>query len=119
MNHFCSDQIVAESAGLEPGQLNPMVVAVMREEGIDISDKTTQSVEDRLAQGTLYDYIVTVCDEANAERCPRFPGGGERLHWGFPDPSSLQGSEEEKLTGTRQIRDAIKQRVKDWCRLEG
>ena len=61
-----------------------------------------------------FDYVVTVCDESSAERCPMFPGKHQRLHWGFPDPSAIQGTDEEKLVGIRVIRDAIKTKVESW-----
>jgi arsenate reductase len=89
LNHLGADRFEAESAGLEPGTLNPLVVAVMREEGIEISGNRTKGVEEFLRQGRRYDVVVTVCDEASAERCPVFPGSGTRLHWGFPDPGAL------------------------------
>ena len=68
-----------------------------------------------LARGTPFDYVVTVCDETSAERCPFFPGGAKRLHWPFADPSSFAGTPEEKLAGTRQVRDAIRRKVENWC----
>lgn len=115
VNQQCEGHIQAHSAGLEPGKLNPVVVDVMQEVGIDISGNATKSVDDILASGVAYDYVVTVCDEASAERCPVFPGGGERMHWGFPDPSALAGSVDEKREETRTIRDAIRARVGLWC----
>ena len=96
--------------------LNPRVVEVMRESGIDISQNKTKSVSDVLKQGKRFDYVITVCDEASAEKCPVFPGAGKRLHWGFTDPSSLTGTEEQKLQRTREIRDEIKKRVQAWVR---
>jgi len=75
----------------------------------------TKSVNSVLNSGQTFDYVVTVCDETSAERCPIFPGGTPRLHWGFPDPSALQGSYEEKLARTREIRDSIKAKVEQWC----
>ena len=116
LNHFCGNSFAAESAGIEPGKLNPLVVTVMQEIGIDISHKQTRGVDVCLQAGTLYDYVVTVCDETAAERCPVFPGPGRRLHWGFPDPSALTGSTEEKLARTRDIRDQIKTKIESWCR---
>ncbi len=107
----------AESAGIEPGKLNPVVVEAMRLADIDISGNPTKSVEEMLEKGTLYDYVVTVCDEASAERCPYFPGSGQRLHWGFPDPSSFAGSAEEKLAATCVVRDAIRARVEEFLKL--
>jgi len=114
--HFGEGRFEAESAGLEPGVLNPRVVEVMRESGIDISQNKTKSVSDVLKQGKRFDYVITVCDEASAEKCPVFPGAGKRLHWGFTDPSSLTRTEEQKLQRTREIRDEIKKRVQAWVR---
>ncbi len=114
-NHLCGELFVASSAGIEPGTLNPVVVKAMQEIGIDISHKQPRSVDDCLAAGEQYDYVVTVCDETAAERCPVFPGSGQRLHWGFPDPSALSGTAEEKLTNTREIRDHIKAKIEHWC----
>lgn len=103
-----------ESAGLEPGTLNPVVVEAMKEKDIDISQNSTDSVFDFFTQGRVYDYVVTVCDKEAAERCPVFPGITKRLHWGFPDPSGFTGTPEEKLAGTRVIRDQIEKQILDW-----
>lgn len=115
VNRDCPGAIEARSAGLEPGCLNPVVVEAMREIGIDISANRTKSVAEMLADGRCFDYVITVCDETSAERCPVFPGGGTRLHWGFPDPSALSGSAKERLQRTREIRDAIESKIRDWC----
>ncbi len=114
-NHICGEHFEAQSAGLEPGVLNPLVVEVMKEEGIDISHKKTQAVFDLFKRGEKFSYVITVCDEASAERCPIFPGITQRLHWGFPDPSKATGSDKEKLQQIRPIRDAIKQKIENWC----
>jgi arsenate reductase len=103
-----------QSAGIEPGKLNPIVVEAMREIGIDISGNQTKSVDAMLKSGKNFDYVVTVCDETSAERCPIFPGTASRLHWGFPDPSSFQGSHVEKLARTREVRNMIKAKIEDW-----
>jgi len=115
MNQLCGEEFEAHSAGVEPGTLNPMVVAAMREIGIDISAKQTKAVSDMLQSGRSFAYVITVCDETSAERCPVFPGTTTRLHWGFPDPSALRGTHDEKLARTRAIRDAIRARVEEWC----
>jgi len=115
LNQICGHEFEAQSAGIEPGKLNPIVVEAMREIGIDISGKKTKSVSDVLTSGRRFDYVITVCDETSAERCPVFPGGTTRLHWGFPDPSAFGGNAEVKLTKTREIRDAIKEKVEAWC----
>jgi arsenate reductase len=115
LNHYGGDIFEAQSAGIEPGKLNPIVVAAMREDGIDISGHATKSVADMIQSGQTFAYVITVCDEASAERCPTFPGQTTRLHWGFPDPSALQGTPEEKLARTREIRDTIKAKIESWC----
>ncbi len=115
LNQICGDFFEAHSAGLEPGQLNPLVVKVMKESDIDISFKTTQSVFDLIKKGVLFSHVITVCDEASAEQCPIFPGATTRLHWSFPDPCQVSGTEEEKLRKIREIRDSIKNRIEGWC----
>ena len=114
LNHLAGDRFIAESAGLEPGKLNPLAVEAMKEMGIDISQKKTQDVFDFYKQGRRFNYVITVCDEASGERCPLFPGISKKLHWGFPDPSTLQGTFEEKLQKTIEIRDQIKKRIEQW-----
>jgi arsenate reductase len=115
LNEICGVQFEAHSAGLELGKLNPLAVEAMREIGIDISQNQTQSVFDVFKSGELFSYVITVCDETSAERCPIFPGVARRLHWSFPDPSALRGTHEERLAGTRKIRDEIRARVEMWC----
>ncbi len=114
LNAFGGDKYHAESAGLEPGALNPIVVEAMKEAGFDISKNKTKSVYDSSIEGRSFDYVITVCDETSAERCPVFPGKGKRFHWGFEDPSALQGDHTKKLQGTRLIRDRILAKVKKW-----
>lgn len=111
LNHYDGECLVAESAGLEPGKLNPYAVKVMAEVGIDISKKGTQEVFDLFKKGRLFQAVITVCDEASAEGCPIFPGVVRRLGWSFPDPSGFKGTEEEILEQTRQVRDQIKEAV--------
>lgn len=115
LNYTCGDFFAAQSAGLGPGSLNPLVVEAMAEVDVDISKKGTQAVFDVFKSGQLFAYVITVCDETSAERCPIFPGPTSRLHWSFPDPSALTGSREEKLKGVRAIRDEIRQKVEEWC----
>jgi len=116
LNEMGAGRIEAESAGIKPGKLNSVVVDVMRELDIDISQNQTKSVQEMIDQGRTYDYIVTVCDETSAQRCPVVPGGGERLHFGFDDPSSFQGSDDETLVMTRKVRDAIKLKIEKWIK---
>ncbi len=108
--------IEVESAGIEPGSLNPVVVELLKEEGIDISGKATRSVYDLHKAGNSFDYVIAVCDPEAAERCPIFPAEKKRLHWPFPDPSKAEGTMEERLAYVRPIRDQIKEKVADFCR---
>ncbi len=114
LKKYGGDRFEVESAGLEPGKLNPIVVGAMKEVGIDISKNKTKSVFDFYKQGKQYDYVITVCDESQSGACPVFPGKGERLHWGFQDPSSFTGSEGERLRKIRVIRKQIEDKVKAW-----
>jgi arsenate reductase len=115
INLICRDYFEAHSAGLEPGVLNPLAVEAMREVGVDISKNKTQAVFDVFKSGQFFPYVVTVCDETSAERCPIFPGVTQRLHWSFPDPAALGGTQAERLEGTRQIRDQIRAGIEMWC----
>jgi arsenate reductase (thioredoxin) len=116
LRKFAGDRFEVESAGIEPGKLNPAVIEVLKEIGIDIAGKKTQAVMDLLKQGKLYSYVITVCDETSAERCPIFPGVAKRLHWGFTDPSKFEGTWEEKLAQTRAVRTQIEQKIQEWLK---
>ena len=115
VNERYGDRLRAYSAGLEAGKLNPTVVEAMRELGIDISGNRTKAVNDPEIRARAYDYVVTVCDESSAEACPVVPALGARLHWSFPDPSAFGGTPDERLARTRDVRDAIAERVGAWC----
>ena len=110
LNKLYGDRYEAHSAGIHPTRINPHVVKVMAEEGIDLSGARSKSVEEYLDRDL--DLVVTVCDSAR-EACPVFPGG-ELIHRGFRDPSSVTGSEEEVLVQVRRIRDEIKDWVKEY-----
>jgi arsenate reductase (thioredoxin) len=98
LNQICGDQFEA-----------------MQEIDIDISGNPTKAVFDFVKSGEMFAYVITVCDEASAERCPIFPGVTTRLQWSFPDPSSFQGTHDERLAKTREIRDIIKKKIEAWC----
>lgn len=110
LRKFYGDDFDVESAGMEPGEaVNPMVVQVMKEEGIDLSHKKPQYLFKLIKEGKLYDHVVTVCHDSES-RCPIFPGIARRWHRSFPDPATVEGTEAEKLEKVRKIRDMIK----DW-----
>ena len=115
LNKRCGEAFEAESAGLEPGKLNPLAVEALREIGIDISKNETRAVFDVFKSGQLFAYVITVCDESETAGCPIFPGVTTRLHWSFPDPSKFTGSHEEKLEQTRNVREKIDKQVRRFC----
>jgi len=108
-------ELEVESAGLEPGKLNPYVVRALREDGIDISTHATQSVFDLYKAGRRYHYVITVCSKEAADRCPTFPGITQRLHWPFPDPSTFTGTDEEIMAKVREVRDAMRGKVREFA----
>ena len=114
LNQLGAGKYEAESAGIEAGTLNQNVVKVMQEVGIDISGNQTKDVFDFFRQGKMYQAVVTVCDAANAERCPIFPDNTKRIAWSFPDPSGFNGTQEEILEHTRQVRDQIKDQIAEF-----
>mgnify|MGYP005863859015 FL=1 len=116
LNSLGGDIFHAESAGFEPGQLNPLAVQVMKEDGIDISNNSVDNVRDFFREKRFYGYIISVCDESKAQKCPIFPGLPKRIHWNIEDPAGLEGTQEEKLQKTRQIRDIIKEKVKEFIK---
>lgn len=114
LNAYGAGKFAAESAGIEKGKLNPLVVDAMSEIGFDISGNETNEAFEFLKQGRKYDAVITVCDAASAEKCPVFPGNVKRLAWSFPDPSAFEGGPKEKMQKIRAVRDAISEKVKDF-----
>ena len=116
LKQLAGDRFEVESAGIEPGALNPIVVDAMKEIGIDISGNQTKDVFDFLKRGKAFSYVITVCDEASGERCPIFPGISKRMHWSFEDPSSFTGTYGEKLRRVREVRNVIRLRIKQFLK---
>jgi arsenate reductase (thioredoxin) len=115
LNETCGEFFEAQSAGLEPGTINPLVVEALHELGIDISTNTTRRVFEVWKSGQIFQFVVTVCSEAEAEGCPIFAGVTTRLHWPFDDPSKFPGTHEEHLEGTRRVRDQIRAKIDSFC----
>ena len=115
LNKRCGQFFEAQSAGLEPGMLNPLAVEALGEIGIDISTNKTQAVFDVFKSGELFAYVITVCDESEAKGCPIFPGVTTRLHWPFPDPGQFTGTHEEKMEQTRQVLQKIDKQIRRFC----
>jgi arsenate reductase len=114
LNRYAGDRFAAQSAGLEPGELNPLVVKAMAEIGYDISKNQTKSAFSVWRSGNIFQYVIAVCDKEAAEKCPIFPGTVTRLHWPFPDPAKVTGTYAEKLEKVRCIRDEIGSKIQDW-----
>ena len=113
LRKYASDRFEAHSAGLEPKPLNPLTVKVMEEVGVDMSGHKSKGFETYLGK-MLFQYLITVCDDAE-KNCPStWPGVSNRLHWHFEDPAALIGTDEEKLAKFRQVRDQIDEKVKAW-----
>lgn len=111
LRRYADDLFDVESAGLEAGTLNPYVVEVLKEDGIDISGKETRKVWNLYRSGKAYAYVITVCSREAERNCPVFPGPVNRISWPFPDPSAYEGTREEILAKTRKLRDTIRDRV--------
>lgn len=114
LRHFGGDTFQVDSAGIEPGQINPYVVESMREDDIDISASDTNSVISYFQEERQYDIVVTVCSPEVSDKCPVFPGKTLRLNWPFPDPSKLEGEREEILAELRIIRNQIKDKIQEF-----
>ena len=110
LRHLAGDRFEVMSAGTEATSVRPEAIRAMSELGVDISGQASKALERYL--GEPFDYVVTVCDDAN-EACPVFPGAEHRLHWSFQDPSRAEGSEEERLEVFRKVREEIQARISD------
>jgi arsenate reductase (thioredoxin) len=110
LRHLAGDRFEVMSAGTEATSVRPEAIKAMAELGVDISGQGSKTLERYL--GEPFDYVVTVCDDAN-EACPVFPGAERRLHWSFRDPSRAEGSDEERLEVFRKVRDEIQARISE------
>lgn len=113
LHKYGEETFEAHSAGLEPKGVNPFTVKVMREVGIDISNQASKGVEIYLGK-MLFQYLITVCDDAD-KNCPTvWPGVSTRLHWSFEDPARFEGPDEHKLAKFREVRDRIEKKIEEW-----
>ncbi len=111
LKNLAGDKFDVYSAGIESTGVHPMAIQVMKEIGIDIYNYKSKPASSFLNEH--FGYIITVCDAAK-EKCPVFPGVAVRLHWPFEDPAGVSGSEGEKLSVFRRVRDQIKQKIIEW-----
>lgn len=109
LRHFANGKAVIYSAGVETHGVNPRAVATMQEDGIDISNHTSNNIDEY--KKIDFDFVITVCDNAK-ERCPFFPSNAKIFHYNFPDPAKVTGTEQEILQQFRSVR----QLIKDYCK---
>jgi arsenate reductase (thioredoxin) len=113
LRHDAGDRFEVASAGTHPGRVRPEAIQVMQELGIDLSSHRSKHVDE--FAGAPFDYLITVCDQAN-ENCPIYPGHGIRLHHAFDDPAAVSGSEEARLASFRRVRDEIRAFLQTFAR---
>lgn len=109
MKYFANGRADIYSAGVETHGVNPKAIVIMQEDGIDISNQTSNNIEEY--KNVDFDYVITVCDNAK-ERCPFYPSQALKLHYNFPDPAKAIGTDLEILNQFRTVRDLIK----DYCK---
>lgn len=110
LSSLCGSHVSVYSAGIETHGVNPRAIAVMAEEDIDISQHTSNHIDEYI--DTSFNLVLTVCDHAN-EQCPYFPTSSELIHHNFPDPAKAEGTESEIMDSFRKTRDMIKAYCKD------
>ena len=115
LRQLAGDRFEVHSAGTEATVVRPLAIKAMAEVGVDISPQSSKTLDRYLQEP--WDDVITVCDQAN-EACPYFPGGKQRLHWSFPDPSRATGTNAEKLAVFRQVRDAIRACIEEFLAAE-
>ena len=115
LRKYAGDHFEVHSAGLEPKDLNPLTVRVMEEAGFDMSGHHSKGIGEYLGK-VHFQYLITVCDDAD-KNCPTvWPGVNQRMHWSFEDPAKFEVSDDQKLAKFRQVRDLIDAKVKAWLK---
>ena len=111
LRHYAGEKANVYSAGVETHGVNPRAISTMKEVGIDISNHTSNNVNEYT--NINFDFVITVCDNAK-ERCPYFPTKAEKFHYNFPDPAKAVGTEEDILIEFRAVRELIDNYCKDF-----
>lgn len=115
LRQFAGDRAEVYSAGVETHGVNPRAIAIMKEDGADISSHTSNNIDEYA--GIEFDFVITVCDNAR-ERCPYFPTRAKKFHYNFPDPAKATGTEEEIMSEFRKVREMIKSYCRDFVNAE-
>ena len=111
LKYFAGSLAEIYSAGIETHGVNTRAIITMKEDGIDISNHTSNNVDEY--ENIDFDFVITVCDNAK-ERCPIFPSNAKKIHYNFPDPAKAKGSEEEIMNEFRSVRNFIKEYFKQF-----
>lgn len=111
LRYFAKEKADVYSAGVETHGVNPNSIAIMKEDGIDISHHTSNNVNEYIQID--FDFVITVCDNAK-EKCPYFPSKAKKFHYNFPDPAKTIGTKEEIKNEFRKVREQIKQYCKEF-----
>ncbi|MCF6309200.1 MAG: arsenate reductase ArsC [Sulfurimonas sp.] len=118
LKKYANDLFEVQSAGFEPSSINPIAIELLqKEENINISNNSSDAIFELFKQGRHFNLVITVCDEGNAQRCPIFPGLNYRIHWSFEDPSSIEGTDEQKYEKVKEIYLLIKKEVMNFIYL--
>ena len=111
LRYFAGKKADVYSAGVETHGVNPKAIATMKEDGINISNHTSNNIDEY--RNIDFDFVITVCDNAK-ERCPFFPTKAKKFHYNFPDPAKATGTDEEIAEEFRKVRQQIKAYCKDF-----
>lgn len=116
LRKYAGNRFEVFSAGLEPGEVNPLTLQVLQEAGLETGGLHAKGVRQFLGK-VRFEYLITVCDRAE-QNCPIFPGVSHRLAWPFEDPAAATGTQEERLTVFRRVRDEIEAKIQAWLQSE-
>lgn len=111
LRHYGGERVEVYSAGVETHGVNLRAVAVLAEDGLDITHHTSNHIDEY--RDIDFDYLITVCDNA-LESCPYFPTNAQKFHHSFPDPAKAQGNDDEIMNQFRTVRDMIKEYCNEW-----
>lgn len=116
LRNIAGDRYEAHSCGLDPKPIHPLTKKVMEEIGISLANHTSKNISKYLGK-LSFNFVITVCEEADSH-CPSiWPGALNKLSWPFQDPAAFRGSETEQLSLFRKVRDEIKARIETWLEI--
>jgi arsenate reductase len=119
LNHKYGGRFIAESAGLNKTNINPLAILAMKDYGLDIAGNSVDDVSDFFKEGRTYSYVITVCDRDAEKDCPLFPGVQQRINWRFEDPEAFTGTHEEKLRKAIDLRNQIEKKIDEFVDIIG